>query len=247
MKRSPVDPAGLPRRQQTGEVRWRPRAWRSAMVLVGVALVVAAACGGGGSDGADHNPGELFPDRANQYREDQERAIGDAARLSGYTTTVTGATYDGDGTVTVSVRIENRDDEPQPMYATDWQLVSPDVTTYDPVVVDAALHGGGRRRARHRRRGVRGRRPGRHGRLLHRLQARRPRRGPGHLAGPGAGRIAARRDALSVGRVRGRPPPWRRRRRGGCPWRPRTPSRGWRWPRPGRLGAARACAPPGRC
>ncbi len=103
------------------------------MVLIGVALVVAAACGGGGSDGADHNPGELFPDRANQYREDQERAIGDVARLSGYTTTVTGATYDGEGTVTVSVRIENRDDEPQSMYSTDWQLVSPDVTSYDPV------------------------------------------------------------------------------------------------------------------
>ena len=50
------------------------------MVLVGVALVVAVACGGGGSDGADHNPGELFPDRANQYREDQEHAIGDATR-----------------------------------------------------------------------------------------------------------------------------------------------------------------------
>jgi hypothetical protein len=104
-----------------------------ALVGVTLVMVVAAACGGGGSEGADHNPGELFPDRANQYREDQERAIGEAARLSGYTTTVTGARYDGDGTVTVSVRIENRDDEPQPMYSTDWQLVSPDVTSYDPV------------------------------------------------------------------------------------------------------------------
>ena len=81
--------------------------------LVGVAVLVvlAAACGGGG--GAQGNPGELFPDRPNQYREDQEREIGDTALLSGYTTTVTDASYDaGAGTVTVSVRIENRDDEP---------------------------------------------------------------------------------------------------------------------------------------
>ncbi len=103
---------------------------RSAVVVC-VTVLVAAACGGGGSDGADHNPGELFPDRANQYREDQERPIGEAARLSGYTTTVTGVTYDGDGTVTASVRIENRDDEPQSMYSTDWQLVSADGTTYE--------------------------------------------------------------------------------------------------------------------
>ena len=103
-----------------------------AGALLGVALFGAAACGGGGGDGGEPNPGELFPDRANQFREDQERSLGEAARLSGYTTTVESVAYDGDGTVTVSVRIENRDDEPQPMFSTDWQLVSPDVTSYDP-------------------------------------------------------------------------------------------------------------------
>ena len=36
-------------------------------------------------------------------RQDQERALGEAARLSGYTTTVESVAYDGDGTVTVSV------------------------------------------------------------------------------------------------------------------------------------------------
>lgn len=101
--------------------------------MVGLAvLVLVAACGGGGDPAAQPNPGELFPGRANQYREDQERAIGDPALLSGYTTTVTDAVYEGDGVVTVSVRIENRDDEPQPVSFSDWQLVSPDVTSYDP-------------------------------------------------------------------------------------------------------------------
>ncbi|MCB1006162.1 MAG: hypothetical protein KDB35_18415 [Acidimicrobiales bacterium] len=105
------------------------------MAFASLALVVLAACGGGGSSsgGGEPNPGERFPDRANQFREDQERSLGDAARLSGYTTTVESVAYDGDGTVTVSVRIDNRDAEPQPMFSTDWQLVSPDVTTYEPV------------------------------------------------------------------------------------------------------------------
>lgn len=102
--------------------------------LLGAALLGATACGGGDSTGGgEPNPGELFADRANQYREDQERVLGEAARLSGYTTTVESVAYDGDGTVTVSVRVENRDDEPQPMFSTDWQLVSPDVTSYDPL------------------------------------------------------------------------------------------------------------------
>ena len=104
----------------------------AALLTVGAMLGVAA-CGGGSTDGGEPNPGELFPDRANQFREDQERALGEAARLSGYTTTVESVAYDGDGTVTVSVRIENRDDEPQPMFSTDWQLVAPDGATYDRV------------------------------------------------------------------------------------------------------------------
>jgi hypothetical protein len=96
-------------------------------------LVLGAGCGGGNDDPlAQPNPGELFPDRANQFREDQERAIGDPAMLSGYTTTVTDAFYKGDGIVTVEVRIENRDDEPQEVSSGDWQLVTPDDHVYDP-------------------------------------------------------------------------------------------------------------------
>lgn len=96
-------------------------------VLALVLLVVVGACGGS----TDGNPGELFPDRPNQYREDQERSFGDVARLSGYTTTVTGVAYDGAGEVTVSVRVENRDDEPQPVASGDWRLVSPGGHTYE--------------------------------------------------------------------------------------------------------------------
>ncbi len=98
-----------------------------AVLVVGLAVGLVA-CGGS----TDGNPGELFPDRPNQYREDQERALGAAARLSGYTTTVTGVDYDGAGEVTVSVRVENRDDEPQPVSSGDWRLVSPGGHTYEP-------------------------------------------------------------------------------------------------------------------
>ena len=101
------------------------------VALVVLVVVAASACGGGGP-AAEPNPGELFPDRANQYREDQERAIGDPALLSGYTTTVLDARYQGGGVVTASVKVENRDDSPQSMFASDWQLVSPDGHVYDP-------------------------------------------------------------------------------------------------------------------
>lgn len=111
--------------------RQRRRRGVVGSALLGVlAAGLLAGCGGGAAAG--HNPGELFPDRSNQYREDQEREIGDAALLSGYTTTVTDAVYEGDGVVTISVRIENRDDEPQDMRAGDWQLVSPGGNVYDP-------------------------------------------------------------------------------------------------------------------
>jgi hypothetical protein len=36
----------------------------------------------------------LYPDRANQYREDQERHIGEPVMIGGYTTTVTDVDVD---------------------------------------------------------------------------------------------------------------------------------------------------------
>jgi hypothetical protein len=75
-----------------------------------VALLVAlgAACG----DHGHGNPGELYPDRANHYREDQERHIGEPVMIAGYTTTVTDVDVD-DGSVRVDIEITNRDEDPQ--------------------------------------------------------------------------------------------------------------------------------------
>lgn len=96
------------------------------------ALLVAfnAACGADG--GGDHNPGALYPDRANQYREDQERPIGGSVMVGGYTATVTDAHHDDDGTtIQVDVEITNRDDEPQRVDPTHWTLVNPRVQTIE--------------------------------------------------------------------------------------------------------------------
>jgi hypothetical protein len=93
-------------------------------------VTVASACGGEAS--GDHNPGELYPDRANQYREDQERRIGEPVMIGGYTATVTGAAVDEERrSITVDVEITNRDDDPQRVDSTQWTLVNPRVQTIE--------------------------------------------------------------------------------------------------------------------
>lgn len=101
-----------------------------------VVLLVAlgAACGGGGNG----NPGELYPGRANQYREDQERRIGESVRIGGYTTTVTDVRL-VDGSVRVSFEITNRDEDPQRIDATQWTLVNPRVQTLEATSADFPL------------------------------------------------------------------------------------------------------------
>ena len=109
--------------------------WRRGGTIICVLLVaMAAACGGGG----DGTSGKLYPDRANQYREDQERRIGGSVRIGGYTTTVTDVQLDGD-TVRVSVRITNRDEAPQRIDATQWTLVNPRIQTLDATSADFPL------------------------------------------------------------------------------------------------------------
>ena len=77
-------------------------------------------------------PATLYPDRANQYREDQERRIGESVMIGGYTATVTDVALDEEGrSITVDVEISNRDDGPQRVDSTQWTLVNPRVQTID--------------------------------------------------------------------------------------------------------------------
>jgi hypothetical protein len=92
---------------------------------------LAAACGSA-EGGAGQNPGALYPDRANQYREDQERRIGEPVMIGGYTATVTEAGFDSESTsIRVDLEITNRDQEPQRVDATQWTLVNPRVQTLE--------------------------------------------------------------------------------------------------------------------
>lgn len=104
------------------------RRGRIACVLF---VVLAGACGGDEGAG-EHNPGALFPERANQYREDQERQLGELAMIGGYSATVTEVGVDEDGrSIRLSVEISNRDDEAQRIDATQWTLVNPRVQTIE--------------------------------------------------------------------------------------------------------------------
>ncbi len=77
-------------------------------------------------------PGLLFPGRIDAQKEDQERNIGEAARLSGYTSAVTSAvfrqsfdSYSKAGYVVVNVSVENRDDRAQAYSPSDWKIQLP--------------------------------------------------------------------------------------------------------------------------
>ena len=94
-------------------------------------VALGAACGGDGNG----NSGELYPDRANQYREDQERHIGESVMIGGYTTTVTDVQLD-DGSIRVSIKITNRDEDAQRIDSTQWTLVNPRVQTIEATSAD---------------------------------------------------------------------------------------------------------------
>jgi hypothetical protein len=92
---------------------------------------LTAACGSA-ERGAGQNPGVLYPDRANQYREDQERRIGEPVMIGGYTATVTEAGLDSESaSIRVDLEITNRDQEPQRVDSTQWTLVNPRVQTLE--------------------------------------------------------------------------------------------------------------------
>lgn len=94
----------------------------------------------GGGD--DPNPGELYPDRPDTQSEDQEREVGEDARLSGYTTTVDSAAFvqsvsdfEDAGYVQATVTVVNRDDGSQPYNLFDWVLQTPSGEVLDPALV----------------------------------------------------------------------------------------------------------------
>ena len=104
---------------------------RGRMMCLLLLVVLGAACANDGSG----NPGELYPDRANQYREDQERHIGESVMIGGYTTKVTEVQLD-DGSICVSIKITNRDEEPQRIDSTQWTLVNPRGQTIEVTSAD---------------------------------------------------------------------------------------------------------------
>jgi len=93
---------------------WIRGGWLMCVLLV----ALGAACGD------DGNPGELYPDRANQYREDQERQIGEPVTIGRCTTTVTDVDVDH-GAIRVDLEITNRDKDPQRIDSTQWTLREP--------------------------------------------------------------------------------------------------------------------------
>jgi hypothetical protein len=101
---------------------WMRGGWMMCVLLV----ALGAACG----DDGNGNPGELYPDRANQYREDQERHIGEPVMIGGYMTTVTDVEVE-DGSIRVDIQITNRDEDPQRIDSTQWTLVNPRVQTIE--------------------------------------------------------------------------------------------------------------------
>lgn len=129
------------------------------IALLAIAAIIAISVASGGGDEKDKtstaDPGDttettaknsetdadeiLFPGRADAQKEDQERNIGDSAKLSGYTATVTAAgfqqtisDFEDEGYVVVEVTIENRDDSAQPYNLFDWRLQTPNGQVIDP-------------------------------------------------------------------------------------------------------------------
>ncbi len=130
------------------------------LVLV-VLIVIAAVAGGGGNDepgdsatpaaggsnegGGDGGEAVLFPGRPDAQGEDQERNIGEEARLSGYTAVVNSAEFvqtvsdfEDAGYVKINVTVTNRDDAAQPYNLFDWRLQTPGGTVQDAGFVSAA-------------------------------------------------------------------------------------------------------------
>lgn len=101
-------------------------------------------------DGDDPNPGQLYPNRIDTQQEDQERLVGQAARLSGYTALVssasfvpTASSFESAGYIKTTVTIWNRDSSSQPFNLFDWRLQTPGGQVIDPGFVTPPMLGSG--------------------------------------------------------------------------------------------------------
>lgn len=136
------------------------------LVFVGLVVIAAVAsssgdkskesddvAAGGSATTAAPAPASarLFPGRVDAQKEDQERNIGEAARLSGYTGTVTAASFrqslsdfEKDGYIELAVTIENRDTKAQSYNTFDWKLQTPGGQVIDPTFTssDEAMKSG---------------------------------------------------------------------------------------------------------
>lgn len=130
-------------------------------ILGGVVLlvVIAAVAGGGGDKASDtakdvvedaQTPDTVATDRADRQREDQEVAIGQNVRLSGYTATVMAAKFqptisqfEEDGYLVADVTVANRDDRAQPYNVFDWKLQTPNGQVIDPTITSQEQLGSG--------------------------------------------------------------------------------------------------------
>lgn len=96
-------------------------------------------------------PEPVDPSNPDAQKEDQNAAIGESVKLSGYTTAVTAASFRGEisefedeGYLVADVSISNRDDKAQPYNYFDFKLQTPTGQVLDPTfaTIDGLLQSG---------------------------------------------------------------------------------------------------------
>lgn len=135
--------------------------WKKKRIIIPLALVViigiAMASGGGDKaeetvqrEQAEDTPDAAEPGRADQQREDQEVAIGQPVKVSGYTATVSSAgfqqqmsDFEDKGYIVAEVTVVNTDDKAQPYNTFDWKLQTPNGQVIDPGFTTADQLGSG--------------------------------------------------------------------------------------------------------
>lgn len=141
---------------------WYKKKRYIGLIAIAVIVIISVASGGGSDDKTSPTATDkgttttaasndvLFPGRADAQKEDQERNIGDSAKLSGYTATVTAAgfqqsvsDFEDAGYITIDVTIANRDKKAQPYNVFDWKLQTPGGQVIDPGLTLADQLGSG--------------------------------------------------------------------------------------------------------